>query len=127
VRFADNVEIQSQGKLTIGARTTVNNFSRIIAFEQILIGSNCAIASFVTILDHDHKYDFQDGSLQMEGYNTSPITIGSNVWIGDKCTVLKGVAIGDNVVIAANSLVNKDVPPNCIAGGIPVKIIKQLE
>ena len=54
------------------------------------------------------------------------IKIGNNVWIADKVTILGGVTIGDNVIIGAGSVVNNDVPSNCIVAGIPANIIKKL-
>lgn len=125
-RLGDYVELQSSGFLSVGMRTTIGNFSRIVAFESISIGCSCAIASFVTILDHDHDYIFHNKHFSFQGYRTAPVTIGSNVWIGDKSTITKGVTVGDNVIIGANSLVNKDIPPNCIAVGCPCRPIRHI-
>lgn len=125
--ISDYVELQSQGLLQLGDYVSINRYSRIIAFEKIEIGHNVVIAQFVTILDHDHGFKMQDGALQITDYTTAPIKIGSNVWISDKVTITKGVTIGDNVVIAAHAVVNKDVPANCIVGGIPAKVIKSLK
>lgn len=120
--------IKSTGNLVIGKNFSINPYSRVICFDEIIIGENVLIAQFVSILDHDHSTDFKNGDLDYRGeYLTSKITIGNNVWIGDKATVLRGVHIGDNVVIAANSVVNKDIPDNCIVGGVPCKVIKELD
>lgn len=56
-----------------------------------------------------------------------PITIGDDVWIGGGCTILPGVTIGNNVIIAAGAVVTKDVPDNSLVGGVPAKVIKKLE
>lgn len=56
-----------------------------------------------------------------------PVTIGSDVWIGGNATILPGVTIGNNVVIAAGAVVTKDIPDNCVAGGVPARIIKEIE
>ena len=56
-----------------------------------------------------------------------PITIGNDVWIGGNCTILPGVTIGNNVVIAAGAVVTKDIPDNCVVGGVPAKVIKEIE
>jgi maltose O-acetyltransferase len=129
VILGDCVEIQSNGLLSIGTGTSINKYSRIVALENIAIGSYVTIAQFVTILDHDHDFKFDPNAqqLQLQGYTTAPITIGNNVWLADKCTVLKGVTIGNNVIAGAHTLINKDVPDNCIIAGTPFKILKQLD
>ncbi|OUO94268.1 sugar O-acetyltransferase [Cloacibacillus sp. An23] len=55
-----------------------------------------------------------------------PVTIGDDVWIGGGCTILPGVTIGNNVVIAAGAVVTKDVPSNCVAGGVPARVVKEI-
>lgn len=123
----DQVMLLAKGKMTIGKNLQVNSYSRIVAHKEISIGDNVSIGRFVTILDHDHHYDInEEGNLKLDGYDTAPITIGNNIWLGDKCTVLKGVTIGDNVVAAAHTLIHKDVPPNSLIFGVPYKIIKNL-
>lgn len=122
----DHVMLFTKGQLKIGRRFVSNQYTRIVAHEKIEIGDNVTVGQMVTILDHDHKYLFEGDDMKLDGYVTAPTKIGNNVWIADKCTILKGVTIGDNVVIGANTLVNKDVPSNCVAGGVPVKILKQL-
>ena len=123
---SDDVMIFCKGELRIGDRFGINNYSRIVAHEKIEIGENVTIGQMVSILDHDHNYTLNGDDMELSGYNTSPISIGNNVWIGDKSTVLKGVTIGDNVVIGANTLVNKDVPNNCVIGGVPFKVLKNI-
>ena len=59
-------------------------------------------------------------------YTAGPVIIEDGVWIGDKVTILPNVRIGKNAVIGANSVVTKDIPENCVAGGIPAKIIKTI-
>ena len=110
----------------IGDRVFVNSGSRIVSFEKITIGDDCLLAAGVTILDHDHQSEFIDGQPVRDKYNTAEINIESGVWIGEKVTILKGVTIGKNSVVAAHAVVTKDIPANCIAGGIPAKVIKEL-
>lgn len=72
-------------------------------------------------MDSDfHDYYIDDKLVE----NTKEISIGDNVWIGNNVIILKGVNIGDNSIIAAGSIVNKDVSPNTIVGGNPIKILK---
>ena len=81
--------------------------------EKITVGDNVMTGPFITIYDNDHVYE-TDGLMTRSGYKTSPITIGNNVWIGAHAIILRGVTIGDGSVIAAGSIVNKDVPANTI-------------
>ena len=129
VILADHVVMQTQGKgiISIGDKMYLNHFSRIVAHEKVEIGKNAFIGQMVTIVDHDHDYVFEGEDMKISGFNTAPIKIGNNVWIADKVTVLKGVTIGNNVVVAANSVINKDVPDNSIVGGIPAKVLKTLK
>lgn len=121
-----NAEIITKKKLTIGSNFCINEFSRVIAHEHIEIGDHVTVARFVSILDHDHAYEFNDGELQFNDYKSAPIVIGNNVWIADKVSILKGVMIGSNVIIGSNAVVTKDIPSNCIVGGIPARILKSL-
>lgn len=126
VGVSDDVELLVQGTLSIGDRTTVNRFSRIVCFEKISIGQDVMLAQFVTILDHDHDLTIRDTGIEFSGYVTEPISIGNSVWIGEKVTILKGCSIGDNVIVAAHSLVNCNVPSNSVVAGCPAKIVRSL-
>lgn len=97
----------------------INNDLTLSCFERIDIGHGVAISENVTIRDSDNHEILNDNHQP-----TKPIKIGNRVWIGTNVTVLKGVTIGDGAIIAAGSLVNKDIPANCLAGGVPAKILK---
>ncbi len=122
----DHVMLYAKGRLTIGKQFCINRYSRIVAHDSIEIGDHVTIGQMVSILDHDHLYKMDRQQLQLDGYKTAPVKIGHHIWIGDKCTILKGVHIGNNVVIGANTLVHKNVPPNVVIGGNPFKILKEL-
>lgn len=77
----------------------------------------------VTISTLNHGFDLEHRSTTYP----SKVVIGNNVWIGSGANILGGVTIGDNSIIAAGALVNKDVPSNVIVGGVPAKVIKTLE
>lgn len=124
-KLGNNVEVGGNGILTCGDHLVINPYSRIIAEDKISIGNDVLIARYVSILDHDHEIQSIFGG-NFEKLTTSPIKIGNNVWIGDKVTILKGVNIGNNVIIAANSVVTKNFSSNCIVAGVPAKKIKSL-
>lgn len=97
----------------------INNNLNLSCFSRIEIGHNVVISENVSIRDSDNH-----NILNATHEKTKPIIIGNQVWIGMNVTILKGITIGDGAIIAAGTVVNKDVPPNCLAGGIPVKVLK---
>lgn len=126
-RISDLCEIQARNSvIEIGKNFNLNSFSRIVAFDKIIIGDSVTIAQFVTILDHDHDYKIQNKKLILDGYKTNPVIIGNNVWIGDKVVITKGVNIGNNVIIGAGSVITKNIESNVIVAGNPLKILKKL-
>lgn len=121
--LSNNVLIQSNGELTIGDNLFVNAYSRIVCHKRIMIGDNVTLASGVAILDHDHHFRTEGTTRIADGFITAPISIGSNVWVGDKVVILKGVSIGDNVTIGAGSVVLNDIPDNAVAVGAPARVV----
>lgn len=110
----------------IGDRTTLGYNTMLFASSNITIGNDCLIAPFVYIVDSDHQ--MRKGQRINEQPNVvEPISIGNDVWIASNVTILRGVAIGDGAVIAANSVVNTDVSPYDIYGGTPAKKIGERE
>ncbi|RCW47957.1 acyltransferase [Paenibacillus prosopidis] len=108
--------------LTIGDNVYINAGVGIAANHKIVIGDNVKIGPRTSIFDSNyHRLDSADQSDLAR-----KIVIGNNVWIGADCTILPGVTIGDNSVVAAKSTVNKDVPENVLVGGSPAKIIREL-
>ncbi len=102
-------------------KTFIGSGCVIASHQNITIKENCAIAENVVIRDQNHRYDLSDTLIAHQGYDTAPILIEENVWIGAKATILKGVFIGKNAVIGAMSLVNRDVAESTVAFGIPAK------
>lgn len=89
----------------------------------IYIGDGALIGSFVVLATINHGLN----PAQRSDNHPSPIHIGKNVWLGSHCTVLPGVTIGDNSVIAAGAVVTKDVPAYSVAAGVPAGVIKKIE
>lgn len=108
-----------------GAKLTIGNncgFSgtRIRTGESIIIGNNvrCGANTYIASTDN-HTDDYRAG-------NDKPVVIEDNVWLGMNVVVLKGVRIGENSLIGANSVVTKDIPANVVAVGCPCRVIRQL-
>lgn len=94
---------------------------------MIKIGNDVQITSGVTILTHGYDWSVLKGVYGEVLGSSGRVKIGNNVFIGTQTTILKGVHIGDNVIIGANSLVNKDIPTNCVAVGNPCRVIMSLD
>lgn len=115
-------------QILIGNNVSIGGECHITAINRIVIGNNVLTGKKITITDNSHgKIDSETLSLppaQRPLFSEGPVIIEDGVWIGDKVTILPNVRIGRNAIIGANAVVTKDVPPNCVVGGIPAKIIK---
>ena len=129
----------------LGKGATVSTGVRLIYPQGIIIGENVGIPRDVTldgrgglkivddtligfesiILTSTHVSTNKDIPIRKQGMFSSPVNIGRNVWTGTRVTILPGVTIGDNVIIGANSVVNKDLPAHAIYGGVPARFIKE--
>ncbi len=96
----------------------------ILDIAPVYIGNNVMIGPNVDIYTVNHPLTAQGRRDYLA--SAKSVRIGNDVWIAGKCTILPGVTIGNNVVIAAGSVVSKDVPDNCIIGGVPARKIKDL-
>lgn len=106
--------------ITIGKNVFFNTGCSFQDRGGIRIGNGTLIGMNVTISTLNH-------GLSMETRNTtypSPVVIGENVWIGSGASILPGVTIGDNAVVAAGAVVTKDIPKNTVAAGVPAKVVK---
>lgn len=112
-------------KIKIGNNTRLHG-SCIHAYKSISIGQNCLIAANCQILDgNGHDISFSDVSNRINTNGSSKeVVIEDNVWLATGVVVLPGVTIGRGSIITANSVVHKDIPSMVIAGGNPIKIIK---
>ncbi|HEX9059904.1 MAG TPA: acyltransferase [Clostridia bacterium] len=106
-------------QLELGSGYIMDNL-QIQCLKGIKIGEDVVISRDVILRDSD-SHDILDG----KHVQTQEIEIGNHVWIGLRAVILKGVKIGDGAIIAASSVVTKDVPPRCSVGGVPAKILKE--
>ena len=88
----------------------------------IFIGDDCLIGHQVVFATLNHDL----APARRKNMFPAPIHIGKNVWIGAHATILAGVTVGDNAVIAAGAVVSKDVPANTVVAGVPAKVIKTI-
>ncbi|MDD2272285.1 MAG: acyltransferase [Desulfuromonadaceae bacterium] len=117
---------ESDAIVEIGERVAFSNNISIIAMQKISIGNDCLIGDFVLFMDSDF-HGINPLERRTSKGVSRPVVIGNNVWFGSRVIVQKGVTIGDNSIIAAQSVVTRDIPPNCIAGGNPAKVIRYLD
>ena len=115
--------------IEIGNSVSISRYCHISAIDKVKIGNNCLIGSNVLIIDSSHgdsDINVQNNRVKDCLTSKGPIEIGDNTWICDNVTILSGVTIGKNCIIAANSVVNKSFPNNVVIAGNPAKIIKAI-
>lgn len=119
-------------KIVLGQNCKIGDNVHIAAGEKVIIGDNCLMASKIYISDINHgdysgEFEFSAPHIPPDSRKlyTKPVSIGNNVWIGENVCILLGVNIGNGCIIGANSVVNRDVPDNCMVAGIPAKVIKK--
>lgn len=110
--------------IRIGERTSVNVWCYFEAVAPIRIGVDCHIAMFTTIITSSHEV----GPAGITHTRSSaPVTIGDRTWLGAHVTVLPGVTIGDDVIVAAGAVVTKDLPSGAVYGGVPARLLRTLD
>jgi acetyltransferase-like isoleucine patch superfamily enzyme len=134
--FAKLTILRPGAKISIGKYSYLGPNVRIAVNQEVTIGENVAIAHNVQIIDSNNhslsaqarrdkfiEYRAKGKNEELERVVASPIKIENDVWIGTEAIILKGVRIGRGAIIAAGSIVTKDVPSYAIVGGNPAKII----
>ncbi|CAN5116272.1 hypothetical protein BH09ACT10_BH09ACT10_21820 [soil metagenome] len=125
VSFAPNVSFRNAERITIGAGSHIGEHSLIWAGNttgRITFGDKCLLAPHVTVTASN--YAIEQGTPVMDQLTIErDIVIGAGVWLGANVVVTAGVTIGEGAVVGAGSVVTKDLPANCIAGGVPAKVI----
>ena len=109
----------------IGNDFTGNHNLTILDIREVYIGSHVMIGPNTLITTVGHPLS-PNGRRQYHAF-AQPVRIGNDVWIGGNVTILPGVTIGNNVVVAAGAVVTEDVPDNTLVGGVPARKIKEIE
>lgn len=117
IMYGADIVLFPGATLDLGKESFININCKIRCHEYIKIGNGCAISHDFTVMDSDAH--------EIEGkINKKPVIIGNHVWIGSRVLVTSGVTIGDGAIIAAGAVVTENIPAECLAGGVPAKVIK---
>jgi len=110
--------------LIIGDNVGIAANAFIAVRASVEIGDNTIIGPGISIHSENHVFSTLEQPIRLQGVSRRGIKIGCDCWIGARVLILDGVHIGDGVVVAAGSVVNRDLPDYAIAGGVPAKVIK---
>ena len=108
--------------ITVGKNVFINACCHFQDQGGITLGDNCLVGHNVVFATLNHGFAPEERQSMLP----APIVVGRNVWIGTNSTILQGVTIGDNSIIAAGSVVTKDVPANAIVAGVPARFIRSI-
>ena len=113
MRDGAKLRVRKGAVCRLGKNVSIGSFNVINCQQGITLGDDVVLSPNVQIYDHDHDYACVGGIAAMK-YVTAPVEIGSNVWIGANCVILRGTKIGDNCVIGANTVVRGEIPADSV-------------
>jgi acetyltransferase-like isoleucine patch superfamily enzyme len=130
IRFGENIllypnvhlETQQDGSIEVGDHVVLSSGVHLVAMSRIKIGEGSMIGEYSSVRDAGHTR-LPGVAIRDSGCNSSPITIGREVWIGRGVTILEGVRIGDGATVGANAVVTRDVPAGVTVVGVPARPI----
>ena len=123
-RITDNVTIICPEYLEIGDNVSIHENSLLACQGGLVIGDYSALGSSLIVSTSDHRNDNLNELIKNQGLMEEKVSIGRNVWIGARVTILKGTVIGDDSIIGAGSLVNKNVSEKTVVAGVPAKVVR---
>ena len=125
VTFYPGIKIIPAKNLALGDQVDLSWGVILAPSGGITIGDRSLIGFHTHIISVNHAIPPRPEPIFHSGYVNKPIVIGKDVWIGSHCVILPGVTIGEGAIVAAGSIVTKDVQPFTIVGGVPAKLIKE--
>ena len=126
VRIRPTAILRDAQNIYLGENTAVNHLCVLWAGKstgKIILGDNVILGPGVMMFGFNHQMK-PEQTIVSQGFDDGDIIVGNDVWIGGNVTVVAGVKIGDGCVIAAGSVVTRDIPPYSIAGGVPARVLK---
>ncbi len=108
--------------VTLGKNIYINHACTMLALGTITIEDDVLIGPKANLITESHPIDPNN----RKAMEVKPIVIKKNAWLGAAVTVLPGVTVGENSIVAAGAIVNKDVPPNTIVAGVPAKVVRNI-
>lgn len=117
---------KESGILKIGNNVGVSENCLFAIRGNLYLGNDVIIGPGVKIFTENHSFEMNGSAFRIQNEIRKDVFIGNNVWIGSNVTILPGIHVEDNVVIAAGAVVNKDLVSGSLYGGIPVKLLKKL-
>lgn len=109
--------------ISVGKRVFINACCHFQDHGGVTLGDGCQIGHNVVFATLNHELAPEARAVT----RPAPIVLGRNVWVGSNATILQGVSIGDNAVVAAGAVVTKDVAANTVAGGVPARTIRRID
>lgn len=109
--------------IRVGEQVFINACCHFQDHGGVTLGDGCQIGHNVVFATLNHEL----APKRRQITRPAPIVLGRNVWVGSNATILQGVTIGDNAVVAAGAVVTRDVPANAIVGGVPARILRTIE
>lgn len=112
-----------RGRIVIADNAHLEDSVHLAAAEELVIGEGSVIGSYAYITDHDHGRAAEGEHILASPLTIEPTRIGSNVWIGERVCVLKGVTVGDEAIVGAGAVVTRDVARGATVAGVPAREI----
>jgi acetyltransferase-like isoleucine patch superfamily enzyme len=126
VHLGDRCSLRAhEGTLRIGEKTVLGREDTLNCYLDLEIGPRCIVADWVYVGDFDHRYDDLDVPVKDQGIVKTPVSIGADVWIGVKASVLRGAQIGDGCVVGAHAVVKGTHPAGAVLAGVPARVLRK--